>query len=141
MEGKEKIVLADGTEIEIENGAVENRIQVALPDLEGFKSLFGKFTESNLEVYKILNAAGLTCATHKNKYLKNVLVEQRENDFLVSMNLADVDMIEKRLSAVESGQSELRSGQAEIKAGQELQDGAIAELGEIVGGMMEGGEA
>ncbi len=134
MEGKEKIVLADGTEIEIENGASQNCVQVVLQDLDGFKGLHEKFTEANLENYKILNAEGLTCAVLENKYLKSSLVEQKENGFLISFNLADVDMLEKRVAALEAEQ-------VTIKSGQELQDGAIADLGEIVGGMMEGAEA
>lgn len=126
MEGKEKIVLKDGTEIEIENGAIENCVQVMLPDLDNFKNLYVKFDESNLESYKILNAAGLTCATYENKYMKNALVERKEDGFLVSINLADVNMLEKRVIALE--------------AGQDVQDGAIDDLGNAVSGMMEGGE-
>lgn len=131
MERKEKIVLADGTEIEIENGAVENCVQVVIPDLDGLKALYEKFTEENLEMYQVQNADGLTCANHSNKYLKSALVEQKEEGFLISFNLADVDMLEKRVAAIEAQQ-------ADIKSGQELQDGAIAELGEVVGMMMEG---
>ena len=140
MERKEKIVLVDGTEIEIENGAVENCVQVVLLDLDGFKELYGKFTEEKLKQYQVQNADGLICAVLENKCLKNAMVEKKEKGFLVSFNLADVDMTEKRIAALESGQSELQAGQAEMKAGQELQDGAIADLGEIIGGMMEGGE-
>lgn len=98
MESKEKIVLADGTVIEIENGAVQNCVQVVIPNLDGFKELHGKFTEVNLENYKIQNADGLTCATLENKYLKNVIVEQVKDGFLISFNLADVDMIQKQQS-------------------------------------------
>lgn len=127
MEKKEKIVLKDRTEIEIENGAVENCIKVVLPDLDGFKELHGKFSEANLENYTIQNAAGLTCAIYEKKYLVNALVEQKENGFLVSVNLADVDMVSKRLDALE--------------AGQQLQDGAISDLGDVVSVIAEGGEA
>lgn len=133
MEGKEKIVLADGTEIEIENGAVESCVQVMLPDLDGLKALYEKFTEDNLENYKIQNADGLTCANHSNKYLKSALVEKKEDGFIISFNLADVDMVKKQIDALTA---ELYG----VKEGQVLQDGAIADLGEIVGGMMEGGE-
>lgn len=133
MEGKEKIVLADGTAIEIENGAVQNCVQVVVPNLDGFKELHGKFTETNLGSYKIQNADGLTCATLENKYLKNAIVEQAKDGFLISFNLADVNLVQKQLA-------ELKSDVEEVKAGQELQDGAIADLGEIVGEMMEGGE-
>lgn len=134
MEGKEKIVLKDGTVLEIENGASENLVQVPIQRLDDFKELFEKFTEDNLEKYSIQNAAGLTCATLENKYLEEAGVRQRENDFLISLRLADVDMVEKRLAAIEAEQEATKAGQA-------IQDGAIADLGEIVGGMMEGGEA
>lgn len=134
MEGKEKIVLKDGKVLEIENGASENLVQVPIQHLDDFKGLFEKFTEDNLEKYSIQNAAGLTCATLENKYLEEASVRQRENDFLVSLRLADVDMVEKRLAAIEAEQEATKAGQA-------IQDGAIADLGEIVGGMMEGGEA
>lgn len=126
MEKIEKIVLKDGTEIEIENGAVENCIQVKLPDLDRFKDLYEKFSESNLESYKIQNAEGLTCATYENKYMKNALVEQTKDNIHVAFNLADVDMVSKRLDALE--------------AGKELQDGAIADLGDVVSTIAEGGE-
>ena len=105
MEKKEKIVLKDGAEIEIENGAVENCIQVMIPDLDGLKDLFGKLSEANLESYKIKNADGLTCATYENKYVKNALVEQKEDGTLVSFNLVDVDMVSKRLEALEIGRA------------------------------------
>ncbi len=127
MVGKEKIVLKDGTEVEIENGAMENCLQVVLPDLDGFKSLYGKFSEANLENYSIKNAAGLTCATYENKHAKNALVEQKENGFQISFNLADVDMVSKRLDALEASQN--------------LQDGAITDLGDVVSAIAEGGEA
>ena len=60
-------------------------------------------------------------------------MKQRENDYIVSLRLADVDMVEKRLAAIEAEQEATKTGQA-------IQDGAIADLGEIVGEMMEGGE-
>lgn len=133
MERKEKIELKDGTEIEIENGAVENCVQVVLQNLDGFKELHGKFTESNLECYKILNANGLTCATLENKYLKSAVVERVKDGYLISFHLADVNMIQKQLDA-------LKADVEGVKEGQELQDGAIYDLGETVSGIVEGSE-
>ena len=134
MENKEKIVLNDGTVYPIENGASENQVQVVLQSVDEFPEVFNKFTEDNLESYQIQNAEGLTCSTRKNKYLANAVVEQRESDVIVTFRLADVDMVEKRLDAIEAEQEATKNGQA-------IQDGAIADLGEIVAGMMEGGEA
>lgn len=134
MEEKEKIVLNDGTVYQIENGASENQVQVILQGVDKFPEVFNKFTEDNLESYKIQNSEGLTCTTRKNKYMANAVVEQRESDVIVTFRLADVDMVEKRLDAIEAEQEATKNGQA-------IQDGAIADLGEIVAGMMEGGEA
>lgn len=134
MDGKEKIVLKDGTVYPIENGASENQVQVVLQSVDEFPGVFNKFTEANLESFQIKNAEGLTCTTRTNKYLTDAVVEEREEDVLVTFRLADVDMVEKRLAAIESEQEATKTGQA-------IQDGAIADLGEIVAGMMEGGDA
>ncbi|MCI9441442.1 MAG: hypothetical protein HFH15_09490 [Ruminococcus sp.] len=134
MEGKEKIVLNDGAEYPIENGASENQVQVVLQDVAGFPDVYKKFTESNLEHYQIQNAEGLTCATKANKYLVDAVVAEQDSNVLVTFRLADVDMIRKELDG-------LKADVGVVQAGQDLQDGAIADLGEIVGGMMKGGEA
>ena len=60
-------------------------------------------------------------------------MKKRTDDYLVSLHLADVNMTEKRLAAVEAEQEAMKTGQT-------IQDGAIADRGEIVGEMMEGGE-
>lgn len=134
MEGKEKIVLKDGTTLEIENGASENLVQVPLQSLDDFKGLFEKFTEDNLEKYSIQNAAGLTCATLENKYLQEAVVKQRADDYLVSLHLADVDMVEKRLA-------ELKSSIETLEAGQVSQNGAIVGLDKEICEIEERGEA
>lgn len=123
---KEKIVLNDGTEFEIENGAIENCVQIICTDLDDFKDKYGKFTEENLESYKILNSKGLTCATLNNKRLVSSLIEQNINGFRVSFNLVDVDMLEKRVESLEESQ--------------DIQDGAIGDLGTMVSDLAGGGE-
>lgn len=133
MENKEKIVLKDGTQIEIENGAIENCIQVFVPDLDSFKTTYEKFTENNLEKYTIQNATGLTCATYENKYLANAIVVKKENNFLVHFNLSDVDMVAKRLSTLEESQKEL-------KESQNIQDIAIDDLGNTISDLVSENE-
>lgn len=133
MEGKEKIVLNDGTEYPIENGASENQVQVVVQSADEFLGVFKKFTESNLESYQIKNAEGLTCTTRKNKYLSNAVVEERESDVLVTFRLADVDMVQKQLA-------ELKSEVEEVKEGQDVQDEAIYDLGKNVSRIVEGEE-
>lgn len=126
MEEKEKIVLNDGTEFEIENGSIENCVQIICTDLDDFKNKYGKFTNENLENYKILNSKGLTCATICNKRLVSSLVEHNKNAFRVSFNLEDVNLLEKRVSSLEESQ--------------DIQDGAIDDLGTMVSDLASGGE-
>ena len=108
----EKVVLKDGTEIEIMNGATENCITVKASTQEEITEIAGKLTEGNLETYKILNTAGLECATIENKYVDSYTVYPGKGQ--VQFNLADVDMVSKRL--------------AELEATQGMQDEAITEL-------------
>lgn len=111
----EKVVLRDGTEIEICNGAVENCITATYSTLEDVAVIVGKLTEDNLEEYKILNSAGLECCTLTNKCLESFTVYP--NTSRAVFNLVDVDMIAKRLAGLEETQ--------------ELQDAAITELAEM----------
>lgn len=125
MNNKEKIVLKDGTEITIENGAIENRVQTVIQNFGELEELYGKFTEENLENYTIQNASGLTCATIENKRLDDIRVKKVDTIYLVTFNLMDVDMVEKRLTMLEESQREL-------KESQDIQDGAIDDLGSMV---------
>ena len=138
MENKEKIVLKDGTQIEIENGAIENRIQTVIQNFSELEELYEKFTEENLENYIIQNASGLTCATIENKRLDDIRVKKVDTFYLVTFNLVDVDMLEKRVAMLEESQKEL-------KESQDIQDGAIDDLGSMVSDLasvnsVDGGE-
>lgn len=108
--------LKDGTEIEIINGAVENCITVECSTLEEVGAIADQITDENLEEYKILNSAGLECATIENKHLESIIIYPDRGQ--AQFNLADVDMVAKRLEALE--------------ATQETQDEAITELAGIV---------
>ena len=132
MEGKEKIVLNDGTVYPIENGASENQVQVVVQSVDEFPGIFKKFTEPNLESYQIQNAEGLTCATRKNKYLADAVVEERESDVLVTFHLADVDMVQKQIDALKSNVDAMESNAAAFEAGQMSQNGAIVALDKAV---------
>lgn len=111
----EKVVLKDGTEIEIINGATENCITVECSNLEELGTIADKLTEENLEEYKILNSAGLECATIENKHLESIIIYPDKGQ--TQFNLTDVDMVAKRLEALEETQ--------------EVQDMAITELAEM----------
>lgn len=108
----EKVVLKNGEEIEIINGATENCITVNCSTLEEMKNIAGTLTDENLESYKILNSEGLECCTIENKHLESIIIYPDKGQ--VQFNLADVNMVAKRLEALETGQ--------------EMQDEAITEL-------------
>lgn len=108
----EKVVLKDGTELDILNGATENTLTMQLTEENTLEKLIAAMTEENLEEYKILTVSGVECTTIKNKYVKSYTVNTEENT--VKFNLADVDTVSKRL--------------AELEATQEMQDEAITEL-------------
>ena len=111
----EKVVLKDGTELEIQNGATENTLTMQLTEENTLEKLVATMTEENLAEYKILTESGVECTTVKDKYVKSYTVNTEENT--VKFNLADVDIISKRL--------------AELEATQALQDEAITELAEM----------
>ena len=111
----EKMKLKDGTEVVIMNGATENCITMEYSTLEEVGAIADKLTDENLEQYKILNSTGLECATIENKHLECITIYPDKGQ--VPFNLADVDMVAKRLEALEETQ--------------EVQDMAITELAEM----------
>lgn len=114
----EKVVLKDGTELQISNGATQNCITVECSTLEEVEVITEKLTEENLEEYKILNSSGLECCTIQNKHLESFTVYP--NTGQVQFHLKDVDMVAKRLDALETTQ--------------EVQDMAITELAYMAAG-------
>lgn len=112
----EKVVLKDGTEIEILNGATENSFSVLCCTNEEVAGIVNKLTEENLSEFKILAEDGTECTTLADKCVKSYTVNTEEN--VATFKLADVDAILKRLSALEETQ--------------EMQDMAISEIADIV---------
>lgn len=108
----EKVVLKDGTEIKICDGAAENCIAVPFTEETEVAGIVGNFTLENLKEFKIYNASGVLCTTITNKKLKSYTTNLEEKT--VTLNLEDVSELEKRLENLETTQ--------------ELQDEAITEL-------------
>ena len=121
----EKIRLSNGTELDILNGATTGSVQMQYETFADIETLATQLTEENLSEYSILNDAGLVCTTQENKYVS--LIQINPIAKMVTFVLSDVDMVAKRLAALESAQSALEQSQ-------ELQDGAIMELAELAAG-------
>lgn len=112
----EKVVLKDGTELSIQNGATENSLTMPITDENNLEKLISVMTEENLAEYKLLNESGVECTTIFDKRVKTYTVNTEENT--VRFNLANVDALLKRLENLEASQAD--------------QDDAITELADIV---------
>lgn len=107
----EKIVLKDGTEIEILNGATENCIKVSCSTTEAAE-IAKKLTDNNLTEFSILTEDEQVCTILKDKQLDKYTVYLAGG--VAEFVFKDVDTVSKRLT--------------ELEATQEMQDEAITEL-------------
>lgn len=123
---KDKLILKDGTEIEIESMSSLSDIKVISDTKHGMASVWDIMTEENLKSVQIQNADGLTIANYNNLILDSeTSTPQEDGTILTSFHLREKTDIEKRLDVLEEGK--------------EVQDGAIADLGEAVSGLAEEG--
>ena len=127
---KDTMILKDGTTIELEAGASLGAIQISESDRSVMLRTWEKLTEENLAEVQIQNRSGLTVGTYKDLVLvSETSVVSTDETVITTYSLREKTEVEKRLDNVE--------------AGQELQDGAIADLGEVsslLAEQMEGGE-
>lgn len=122
----DKIILKDGTIIEIEESSNGGSFRRQFSDPQEYLTTLAKLTQDNLSAYQVQNAAGLTCANPVNKECLSQEVKAlwTDNGTLagldVTFNITDVDLQAKAIK--------------DLQAGQEVQDGAIVELAELVAG-------
>lgn len=127
---KDKLILRDGTAIELEAGASLAVIQVSASDRESMLQIWEKLTEENLAEVQIQNGNGLTVGTYKDLVLvSETSVVAVDGTVVTTYSLREKTDVEKRLDTVEAGQA--------------IQDGAIADLGEVsslLAEQMDGGK-
>lgn len=128
---KDTMILKDGTTIELEAGASLGAIQISESDRSAMLRTWEKLTEENLAEVKIQNGSGLTVGTYKDLVLvsETSVVAAADGTVTTTYSLRGKTEVEKRLDNVE--------------AGQVIQDGAIADLGEVsslLAEQIEGGE-
>ena len=120
---KDTMILHDGTVIELEAGASLGDIRVVAPDRAAMASTWAKLTPENLAVVKVKNEAGLVAGNYTDLVLESeTSVVASDGSVLTSYHLrpkTDLERLEERVAAVETGQ--------------EVQDGAINDLGTAVG--------
>lgn len=119
---KDKMILKDGTEIELEAGASLSALQVAAADRMTMLAVWQQLTPENLQEVQIRNGDGLTIG----RYTDLVLVSERsvvasDESVLTTYQLREKTAEEKRLDALEEGQAIL--------------DGAVGDLGAVTSTM------
>lgn len=117
---KEKMILNDGTTIEMEAAANLSGLITVFADWAAVASIMPKLTEDNLVSVKVQNGEGLTVGNYTDLVLQPGSWETKEDGIHITISLREKTDLEKRLDKVESGQ--------------EVQDGAIAELAGMIGG-------
>lgn len=128
---KDKLVLKNATEIELEAGANLNALQVIAEDKSAMLVTWELLTEDNLSQVQIKNGFGLTVGSYTDLVLvSETSVVTSDGSILTMYSLREKTAEEKRLDALEESQ--------------QVQDGAIEDLGAVasaLAGQLEGGQA
>lgn len=127
---KDKLILKDGTTIELESGSSLDAIKAATENRETMLEQWEMLTPENLREVKVQNGDGLTIGIYKGlMLLSETSVVASDGSVLTTYSLREKTDTEKRLEALE--------------AGQEIQNGAISDLGSVTSAIAEqigGGE-
>jgi hypothetical protein len=126
----EKIVLKDNTEIEIKSGASLGSITAVVVDFAELGTIAGQITTpENLDSVRFKTDNTVTGEYTGMKLETPIFkaVDIQDGKVLATFSIREKTEIEKRLDALESGQ--------------QLQDGAIGDLGNVVSDIVEGGNA
>jgi len=123
---KDTMILKNGTIIELEAGASLGALQVAAANRAAMVTTWEALTPDNLTEVQIKNGDGLVAGN----YIDLVLVSETsmvaaDGTVITTYSLREKTAEEKRLDALEEGKA--------------VQDGAINDLGKVVGTLAEGG--
>ena len=123
---KDTLILKNGTIIELEAGASLGALQVAAANRAAMVTTWEALTPDNLTAVQIKNGDGLVVGNYTNLVLvSETSMVAADGTVLTTYNLREKNDEEKRLDALEEGKA--------------VQDGAINDLGEVVGTLAEGG--
>ncbi|MDE6184084.1 MAG: hypothetical protein K2G39_01445 [Lachnospiraceae bacterium] len=123
-----KLVLADSTEIELQGGAALGYMKAHYADKAAMVSDWDKITQENLKAVQIM-----TDGTVAGNY-EDLLLESETSTLQPDGSVDTVWNIREKTD-MEKLQEEI----AHIREGQDIQDGAITDLGEAVSALSEGG--
>ena len=127
---KDKLILKNGKEIEIEEGSSLGAISVVSATKSAMVKTWDTLTSANLKDIKIQTADGTEIGQYTDIVLDNeTSTVQSDGSILTVYYLRAKTEIEL-----------LKEEIAELRAGQEVQDGAISDLGEAVSEIAGGTE-
>lgn len=125
----DKLVLNNGTEVEIQPGSSLSDIRVVSQTKTDMVNTWDLFTNENLKTVKIKNGDNVEVGTYTNILLENETSSiQKDETILTSFNLrekTEVELLRERVEQLESTTTVL--------------DGAVGDLGEAVSGLAEEG--
>ena len=124
---KDKLILKNGAEIELEAGASLGALQVLSADRAAMLATWELLTPGNLAQVQVKNGDGLTVGTYTDLVLvSETSVVAPDGKVLTTYSLrpkTDVERLEEKVAAVE--------------AGQQVQDGAINDVATLAGTLAE----
>lgn len=123
---KDKLILKDGSTIELEAGASLTVLQVICQSADDVILLWKRLTQENLQEVTVKNGADLIVGVYSEMVLIEPHIqatEQEDGTVKVLFGLREKTAEEKRLDALEEGQA--------------TQDGAIKDLGEATSDLAE----
>ena len=115
----DKLILKDGTKIEMVAGASLSAIQIESASREAMLQVWNKLTEENLKSIRIETSDGLTVGKYEDVLLVSETSAVEGGKVKTSFNMREKTSEEKRLDALEESQ--------------EIQDEAIIDLGTATG--------
>lgn len=123
---KDKLILKDGSTIELEAGASLTALQVICQSADDVIPLWKRLTQENLQEVTVKTGADLIVGVYSEMVLIEPHIqatEQEDGTVKVLFGLREKTAEEKRLDALEEGQA--------------TQDGAIKDLGEATSDLAE----
>lgn len=124
---KDTLALKDGFVIELESGASLRDVRALFTDRQSMLATWGQMTEENLSEVAIKNGEGITVGRYESLVLESETSAVRlDGSVLTSFYFREKTDMEKRMDTVESGQ--------------EMQNGAIADLGAVTSALAEAQE-
>ncbi len=124
---KDKLILNNNAEIDLEAGASLEGLKVVATDRTAMLATWEQLTSNNLAVVQIKNGDGLVVGNYTDLVLVSETSTVTADGYvLTSYNLRKKTVEEKRMDALEESQA--------------IQDGAIADLGDVTSVLAEQAE-